>query len=321
MNLKRAAIFSGAFLAIFFTWGAYSSYLFLQEITTYDSVSLEKSRNEFKEKFKVIGVGAPSDYGFNNSIEIKYNSFDGTQLSGWLIKSSKVDAKKCIVLIHDRESNRIEMLKYLQLIKDLKLENEYHIVLPDLRNSGNSEEGETLMGYKFSEDITALVGLLNTQLKIEEVTLYGVGMGAISAAIAVRRRDLQGYLQEKNVYVTSLILDSPYSNVKAQVQRNGNAYAEIIQNVAFYLFDNRVEGYLDYMRLGALLDQVDQQVLILQNIGDEITPTDLLLSELNENNWVKLELFDGDEHGNIYPHPSYKNKYLKLVKDFFNETN
>ncbi|MBX2840469.1 MAG: hypothetical protein KTR26_01760 [Flammeovirgaceae bacterium] len=319
MNFKLAVIFSGAFLVIFLTWGAYSSYLFLQDITSFEKVSLEKSRGELKDKVNVVGNGMPSDYGYKNSIEIKYNSFDGTKLSGWLIRSKDTDTKKCLVLIHDRYSNRIEMLKYLQIIKELQLENEYHIVLPDLRNSGNSEQSKTQMGYKFSEDIISLVGVLNVQLKIQEVCFYGVGMGAISAAIAVRRRDLQSYLQEKNVFIESLILDSPYSNVKEQIKRNGNGYAEIIQNSSLYFFNNTVEGYLDFMRLGALLEKVEQRVLILQNIGDEITPTDLLLSELNGNNLVKLELFDGDEHGNIYPHPSYRNKYLKLVKDFFKE--
>ncbi len=70
------------------------------------------------------------------------------------------------------------------------------------------------------------------------------------------------------------------------------------------------------MRLSFLLKKTDYPIIILQNIGDETTPTDVLLAELQEIPDIQLELFDGVEHAGMILHPGYKNRYIELIKTF-----
>ncbi|MEM1137083.1 MAG: hypothetical protein AAGI07_14695, partial [Bacteroidota bacterium] len=134
-----------------------------------------------------------------------------------------------------------------------------------------------------------------------------------------KRGDMAKHLKDLGISIEGLILDSPVSNVTKFIHHKNNNVAYPFILATEYLFNREVDGYLKYMRLGSLLKKTDYPSIILQNIGDEVTPTDQLLTELYEVSSVQLELFDGVEHGGMILHPSYKIKYLNNVKTFLQD--
>jgi pimeloyl-ACP methyl ester carboxylesterase len=73
------------------------------------------------------------------------------------------------------------------------------------------------------------------------------------------------------------------------------------------------------MKLSVLLQKTEYDVLVLQNIGDEVTSTPLLLEELREIPDVQLEIFDGVDHANMILHPDYKNRYMQAISTLLME--
>ncbi|MBT29424.1 MAG: hypothetical protein CMO01_07145 [Thalassobius sp.] len=247
---------------------------------------------------------------------IQFESFDGTQLNAWFIPAKNSSSNQCIIFCHDRHSNRLEGMKYLEAFKKAGILDEYSVLLPDLRNSGVSEDAKTFLGYKFAEDIVTGATVVKSQFGISNFVFFGTGMGATAAAISMRRSDMAKHLNSMDIHVEGLILDSPISNVQSYITRNNKDISYPLVASALFLFNRNVEGYMDYMRLSFLLKKTDYPIIILQNIGDETTPTDVLLAELQEIPDIQLELFDGVEHAGMILHPGYKNRYIELIKTF-----
>lgn len=315
MNNK---IFAG--LAIFVSILLVGIFFVFTLDTYYKSINSEKvTIDELLENDSLkirLGIGQeqnPADLALSYKT-ITFNSFDNTSLEAWYIPSLK-PAKACLIISHDINSNRLEGMKYLQAFKKSGILNNYHILMPDLRNAGAAGNGTTLMGYKTAEDIVTCMTLVKESFNLDSFVLFGIGQGAIASAIALKRADLQNHINTLNLEVSALIMDSPWSNVSKVIRQKHETIAEPIAKAVSYYFNNNVDGYLNYMRLGFLLKKTDYETLILQNIGDEVTTTPMLLEELREIPSVQLELFDGDEHAKIILHPGYKQRYLSAIKN------
>jgi len=315
MNNK---IFAG--LAIFLSILLVGIFFVFTLDTYYKSINSKKvtieevlENDSLKIHFGIGNEQNPEDLNLTHKT-ITFNSFDNTPLEAWYIPASK-PASNCIIISHDINSNRLEGLKYLKAFNKSGILNNYHILMPDLRNAGVSGGGTTLMGYKTAEDIVTCMTLMKENFNIDSFVLFGIGQGAIASAIAVKRADLQKHLNNLDLKVSAIIMDSPWSNVSKVIHQKHESIAGPIANAVSYYFNNNVDGYLDYMRLGFLLKKTDYETLILQNIGDEVTTTPMLLEELREIPSVQLELFDGDEHAKIILHPGYKQRYLSAIKN------
>ena len=106
---------------------------------------------ELLEHFYIGDARNPGDYGFPNFTEVNYKTiYDGLNLNGWYIASSNDSTKQTLIINHGRTSNRLKTMKYLELIKDYGLDSLYNVFIPDLRNSGKSDESKTGMGYEFA---------------------------------------------------------------------------------------------------------------------------------------------------------------------------
>ncbi|MDA0194329.1 MAG: hypothetical protein O2887_04580 [Bacteroidetes bacterium] len=166
-----------------------------------------------KVNYGIYEMRDPGDYGFSYE-DISYYSYpDSIQLSGWFVPTnSKVH--DCIVLIHGRTSNRLKTMKYLELFRNGGLDTLYNIFIPDLRNSGKSQNAVTSMGYEFAEDISSSLLWLNKNKKQDSFILYSFSMGSMAVAVMLNRDDLTDQLRNNEISISKIILDSPLSNVE-----------------------------------------------------------------------------------------------------------
>jgi pimeloyl-ACP methyl ester carboxylesterase len=86
------------------------------------------------------------------------------------------------------------------------------MVLFDYRGSGISEGDYTSMGVNESEDLERVIQYLGTVEQVIEFSLWGRSMGAVTILYYLTK---QYYANHKTgTLVTSVVLDSPFSNMR-----------------------------------------------------------------------------------------------------------
>lgn len=294
---------------------------FVGLITTYDRYTFEYVLNN-PEMIESYGIGEnrnPADYGFPTYEEVDYLTLtDGLALNGWFVPASKPGVSQTLMINHGRTSNRLKTMKYLELVKAQGLDSLFNVFIPDLRNSGKSEEAKTALGYEFAEDIVGSMTMLNERYGQTDFVLWGFSMGAMASAVAVNRPDLVQAQEEKGLKVHKLILDSPLSNIKetARVESQRMGIPNFIFNMAWASFDKEVNGWSDQMKFSYLLSNNKLPTLILYSDIDKQTPADILETEIEGEMNVYPVLFKDCEHVQIYTRAEYKERYTSRVNTF-----
>lgn len=319
MKKKLTIIFS-ILVALVITLYVALPHIVLNRITDYDPFTFEMvlSDPEMRNHFGIQNNTNPSDYGFASE-EINFHSLDGTRLNGWYIPAKK-KSDHCILFIHGRTSNRLKTMKYLALIDSLDLDTLYNIFIPDLRNSGKSHPGKTYMGYKFGEDVTASILVMDSLYQQNTFFLYGFSMGAMAILNAAGRNDLKKKYTNKSIAIEKIILDSPLVNVKETLkgETKQSHVPGFIFNNMFELYSKEINYFGENMNISSLLDP-GIPTLIMQSKDDETTVVNILQMELSAmNNFDKLETvyFEGPGHVRMYQDENTNSKYINSVRNF-----
>ncbi|WP_422008438.1 alpha/beta hydrolase [Roseivirga pacifica] len=289
-------------------------------ITDYDRYTFEYVTENPKmvEAYGIADNRTPADYGYANFEEVSYKTiFDGLNLNGWYIPAKK-EVDQTLIISHGRTSNRLKTMKYLELVSDYGLDTLYNVFIPDLRNSGKSDEAKTALGYEFAEDIVATMVMLKERNNQRDFVLWGFSMGAMASATAVNRPDLVEYMDLNNVKVNKLILASPLSNIKetAWVGAQEMGLPKFIFNMAWNDFDKQTEGYSDKMKFSYLLSNNKLPALVLYTDTDKQTPAPILEQEVEGLYNVYPILFKNADHVQLYTRPEYKQRYGDKVNEF-----
>ncbi|RRD39781.1 alpha/beta fold hydrolase [Leptotrichia sp. OH3620_COT-345] len=303
------------FMIFFFAVAYMSIRYFLNQIEKYPRITLDEVYNnkKLRQKYSIEEKVNPMDYGFNYK-EIAYKS-GKIQLYGWLIDNK--DADKTVIISHGRGVNRLAALQYLQIFKDTELSDEYSFFIPDLRNSGKSDEAKTRMGYCFGQDIYHTMEMLNEKFRKNNFVLYGFSQGGMGSAIAAKI--FSNELRKKGIKVDKLILDSSISNVRKRVKQDAakRKVPKFIVSVVIRVFNLRVGNKLDKLRFSYLLRRIP--TLIIQTKSDKATTYGMLMEEYNDIAQYKnvyLKVFEKGSHTRIYAEPEYKEGYTEVVGNF-----
>jgi len=292
----------------------------LDEVTEGGHTSLDAvvDSPNLSQKLRLTEKPDPKAYGFTTVKELQLSSLDATPLRGWWLPTEGASA--CVVFVHDRNGNRLTTLPFLEAVHQQRegMRN-FQYLLPDLRNSGNSGKGDAFMGYHRAEDLLAFMLFVQQQSGVDRFVLYGFGTGAMAAVMTLCRDDLRAQLEGAGCKVVSLVLDSPmvnaYAHLERKSQENHRFFAATILATAQQFSNWQTDGFFKKMKLSTLEGQ-SLPVLVLQNLGDEQTPTDLLLLEVKNLQQSEVKLFDGEEHSGMFFNPKYKQQYLHTVGNF-----
>ena len=322
-RLKLSISIAVAFILLVIIWVSASGWQLFTHIVNYDHISIEAvvADAELAKKFHLVEKPVPKAYGFEDYREINFNSLDKTPLSGWLVKSKVAAVTSCVIFAHGRAANRMMTLPFLSMAQDSSIfGSKTHYFLADLRMAGKAGKGNTSLGYNLAEDLAASMLFLNKEFGTKNFMLYGFEAGAMAAVLTVSRKDLAKLLAENRCKVEALILDSPISNASELMYRKSEEEIIFLQqsifNVAKSLADIRTNNLFDEMRIGILKNHDEIPVLVLQNLGDELTPTDMLLNELKQASNAEVHFFDGEKHSGMFFNPKYKRQYIETLKDF-----
>lgn len=127
---------------------------------------------------------APQVVGAQTYEDVTIATADGARLSGWFFPA---DAGRAVILVHGRNTNRIEWEGRNEKIARFLLSAGYSVLMFDLRGHGNSS-GDPHIGDRFTlgsnerRDVDAAVHFLRARGYAEpHIALLGISMGAASA--------------------------------------------------------------------------------------------------------------------------------------------
>ncbi len=256
----------------------------------------------------------PKDYGFDYYEEEYLEKSDEILLKSWHIPAKYTDSKKAILFVHGRGSNRLNNLQYLEILKKMEVYKDYHVILPDLRNSGESDKSKTSMGFGVAKDIYAIITEANRKYGIEQFVMYSFSMGALATMITYDM--YRDEFAKKNIQIEKVIMDSPLSNIKkVLLYRSAKMkLPKILSYLAVTVFTRKLDK--KHRRLSKVIQSYKNPVLIIQSKEDETTPIKYLKNEkLDRFENVKINYFDKGMHVALY-NKDNKNGYEKIVKDF-----
>ncbi|MBE7410608.1 MAG: alpha/beta hydrolase [Leptospiraceae bacterium] len=109
---------------------------------------------------------------------IELHTKDGFTLSAWYIPS-KQKSSKAVISIHGRGATRREGLRFVKAIHELGI----NVIMPDLRNCGESQKSFSSMSYHERKDVESAYNYLKEVKKMNSIGILGFSMGAATSII------------------------------------------------------------------------------------------------------------------------------------------
>ena len=109
----------------------------------------------------------------------------GVGLAGWYIPAASGAAPSAptVVIVHGWGSSKHDMLDRAAVLHDA-----YNLLIPDLRNHGQSGDAQTTQGVREAADLEAMIDWLEAQKAPTAIAVLGVSMGG-ATALAEANRD------------------------------------------------------------------------------------------------------------------------------------
>ena len=210
--------------------------------------------------------------------EVKYNSYDNTELYGWFIKPKN---NKVVVFFHGNSHN---------------IESFYHKLTPFVKAGYGAFIGEyrgfggikgVINEKNLGEDAIAAVKYLNSQgYNNKNIILYGMSLGSYTSTHTA-------YSLGKETPFRALVLEVPFDsllNVVKQRIPNLFPFSYIIRDK----YDNT-----------AKIAQLNLPILIMGASDDKVVPIERAKELYKQtNDPKKIIIYNGAHHSNLY---SYKN--------------
>ncbi|MFH1401802.1 MAG: alpha/beta fold hydrolase [Parcubacteria group bacterium] len=245
--------------------------------------------------------------------EVEFPARGGNiQLRGWWLPATTTEVAGTIILVHGLDDNRATLkLGLVDLADGLRQEN-FNVLMFDLRGHGESDSGR-LSGGLFEQD--DLLGAYDWVVKEKnppcKIGLLGISMGAsISLLVAAREPGISG-----------VVADSPFANIKDMLATEIPKRAPVPSWLASALVPGITWTVRTLYKID--LDKIDPEKVV----GDLKYPFLLIHCDNDERIPVKhsrrlheaapsiLWVIDSGEHAQIFKaHPE---DYIKRVSDYF----
>lgn len=254
---------------------------------------------------------SPEDYGLVFESFVTPSRLDDIQLSGWVIETS-AQAKGVLVLAHGYRGNRLEKnVPALPLTQDL-LEEGFHVVLFDFRNSGESEGEKTTVGYEEKHDLISVVQWAKSRYPDLPLGVIGFSMGAATAIEAAEEEPL----------IEAVVADSPFRDLKDYLSENLSFWSGLPNFPFTYVILTFLPLLLDVelkeVSPVKAIQAIDRPVLLIHGTKDEAIPLANSEAILENGNPHLVQLWVTEEAGHVASYSLYPQEYRDKVVQFFN---
>jgi len=139
----------------------------------------------------------PASNYFTQVVENQsFKSYDEIEISSWFIP--KADSKKAVIILNGIGGNRLNLVPRAKFYQ----QNNYNVLLPDLRGTGESGGDVITFGWKERFDFLAGVNFLKEK-GIDTIAVHGLSLGAATIV----------YSFQENTDYDFVVLESCYDNI------------------------------------------------------------------------------------------------------------
>ena len=264
---------------------------------------------------------SPEAYGWTGYEELSFTS-DGLKLGGWWFPATDSSVTQTLILVHGRWSSRYRFVSSLPVLDSAQVRRYANVFIPDLRNSGTSDEAPTGFGQLFARDLANAVAYLKQAKGQTQVLLYGQSQGAMASLIYAARPLFVAQRQQIGVRLSGVLLESPLANATANVLDKGakDGYPGWFVRHTLSWYDLLYTGgFLDSMDLSTLVPALEAPVTLTQTRIDSICPTPIFEQELAEvgplPENVQVVWFEAGKHARTVWEPANRPRFAALLHD------
>lgn len=225
---------------------------------------------------------------------------DKHSISAWFIRR---DSTKAVILAPGKGQNRLAMINKAKIY----LQNNYSVLMPDLRATGNNKGEIISLGYYERYDIEGCYDFLKER-KFQTIGAHGHSLGA--AAIV--------YTTKEKYTFDFLVLESCYDNIQHAFENRIHKFympALLFKPICWF-GENKLNVNLDELNPQELMGNIHTPVLFLY--GDSEWQLPIEESEANYNTCASTRkmkhVFVGGTHEDFSIR--YFNEYKEVLEDF-----
>eukprot|EP00922_Rhytidocystis_sp_ex-Travisia-forbesii_P023815 GHVS01034954.1.p1 GENE.GHVS01034954.1~~GHVS01034954.1.p1 ORF type:complete len:551 (-),score=21.78 GHVS01034954.1:581-2233(-) len=248
-------------------------------------------------------------------------------LRGWVVPCEDPTSRKVTICVHGWFANRQSCLPFLGVAQKMGLLKTHHVVLLDMRNSGESSPSRCDIGSSGSQDLFDTIKYLHKELGITNVNFYTQCVGSMAALLLAEGRHPR--LHSMGVKVDKIVLDSAIASAKEAIKSQPGASAMAssfgwLYDILLWILDHRWGNQLDRMRISHLLEGLPRhtELLMMHSVDDQFAHWNLLYNELHEVTEgprpKKVYLFEKGAHANLFR--DNPDDYEKVMTNFFKPT-
>ncbi len=255
-------------------------------------------------------ASSPAYYGLDyESFEVMVPT-DQIKLQGWKVESPD-DPKGVIVLAHGYRQNRVSpSVGLLGITKDL-IENQYHVLLFDFRNSGESEGKLTSVGQFEQDDLIAVLDYAAQLYPDLPLGVMGFSMGAVTAILVA----------EKHHQLKAIIADSPFADFREYLEENLSFWSDLPD----FPFTPTIINILplftgidsDRIRPIEAVKSIQKPLLLIHGGADDAIPFNNSERILNSAPEGTAELWIVDDSDHVKAYIDQPEAYMTRVLTFF----
>ncbi|MGD9142924.1 MAG: alpha/beta hydrolase [Dehalococcoidia bacterium] len=253
---------------------------------------------------------SPADYGLDYE-DVEFPSReDKLTIRGWYLPVENSEA--IIILVHGGESNREDSgIGLLSIAKDL-VDNDYSVLMFDMRGHGGSDGDRISIGYHERKDVLGAVDFAEER-GFEKIGILSFSMGGAASLLAAAEEEA----------IDCLVADSSFADMAGIMKRE---FAERSPLPAFFLdpilYMIKIMYGVDFKAVKpyeAVPDIAPRPILFIHGEEDDFVPIDHAhrLYEASENPDDFLWIVPGADHVKSYL--TNPEEYISKVTGFYNE--
>ena len=194
------------------------------------------------------------------------------------------------------------------------VENGYHVLMFDLRNSGESKGRKSTMSLNETDDLLGAIHYAKQIKKMKFISVLGWSMGATTALLT----------SSQTTDINAIIADSPFSTFTSYLKKNIHVWAKtplFLNSFLFFLYANtRFYNYkkIDVFKHKKALEATP--LLLIHSKYDNLIPYEESLSIFQQVNEIgKTELWIPENPHHVSTHIYLKKEYGKIVLNFLDK--
>lgn len=261
----------------------------------------KKNKNHFESSIST------KEYFNKHYQTIFIESNDNNKMFGYY---KKCNNNKLVIILHDFLQNHYDMFDYVNIFEN----QDYDILVLDLRAHGKSEGDFSSMGYYEKDDLILWIKEMLNINKDYKIILYGVSLGASIVCLAL------GENLPNNVVLA--IEDSGFDNAEKELSFiNSKKKIKLFLNLLKVYMRKTKKINLRTIDVCKSLNKCKIPVLFIHGEKDDIVPCEMVYTMFKclPQNRKSLYVVKESIHNNCLKENPYK--YKKVIYKFLNDYN